>query len=109
MSNSILESPSGEERDGYYTNPADAPAEWWDGLARNVASRVFISAGQHECFRDDIIRFAETWKSLAAMDVTLVQENKGIHDSPLMDLGAGRPKTHLIEAIESWLAAALAA
>lgn len=64
-------------------------------------SEVFVSAGEHECMRDDILRFAESWKDLPGMKLTLDVEEKGIHDSPLMDVG--RASSDLTRSIEMWL------
>jgi acetyl esterase/lipase len=90
--------------DDFYRRPRDAPLTWWDGFSTRVTQRVFISAGQLECPRDDIIALAETWKQLAGVNVTLVVEPRGIHDSPVMDAFAGRPRTDLMLSIEHWLA-----
>ncbi|VDB83271.1 unnamed protein product [Peniophora sp. CBMAI 1063] len=62
-------------QDGYYMDPADAPASWWNGLSA-VVSEVFISAGEHECMRDDILRFAESWETLPGIQIRLVIEEK---------------------------------
>ncbi|EGN94902.1 hypothetical protein SERLA73DRAFT_96280 [Serpula lacrymans var. lacrymans S7.3] len=102
--NSHIADDEGLEKDGFYTEPLRAPQEWWDGLATKVANKVFISAGGHECFKDDIIAFSEKWKQCSGLDVTRVVEERGIHDSPLMDTDAGRPPTDLMKAIVRWLA-----
>lgn len=104
MAGSVLATPGGPARDGPYTSPVDAPAAWWDGLATRVVKRVFMSAGQHECLRDDIVKVAGQWKELEGLEVKLVVEHKGVHDSPMLDCGAGRPKTDLLRAMENWLA-----
>jgi acetyl esterase/lipase len=101
---SALAGAAGAAADGAYTAPVDAPAEWWTGFGGRVARRVFVSAGAHECLRDYQVAFAEQMRAVPGVDVTLVVEPRGIHDSPLMDIGSGRPKTDLIRAVEAWLA-----
>ena len=101
--NSILAEPDGIQRDGFWVEPRKAPPEWWEGLPA-VVPKAFISAGGHECFRDDILSFVESWKQCKGVDVVSFLEEKGIHDSPLIDIGAGRPPSQLVLAIEQWLA-----
>lgn len=102
--NSVLATPDGAARDGPYASALDAPPGWWDALPTRVAARVFMSAGSHECLRDDIVDIATVWKEVKGLEVTLVVEHKGVHDSPMLDVDASRPKTDLLRAIESWLA-----
>jgi acetyl esterase/lipase len=104
LAGSALASAAGAAADGAYTAPVDAPAEWWTGFGERVAHRVFVSAGAHECLRDYQVAFAEQMRAVPGVDVTLVVEPRGVHDSPLMDIGSGRPKTDLIRAVEAWLA-----
>ncbi|KZV69240.1 alpha/beta-hydrolase [Peniophora sp. CONT] len=99
--NGPVTTSEGLAKDGFYTEPVQAPSDWWDGLSDLIAKEVFVSAGEHECMRDDIVKFAENWKGLPGMNVVLEIEEKGIHDSPLMD--ASRPPSDLVKAIEAWL------
>ncbi|KAI0319092.1 Alpha/Beta hydrolase protein [Amylostereum chailletii] len=100
--NSSITSEDGLAKDGWYTEPVNAPTEWWDALAGTVVKRVFVSAGEHECMRDDIVRFGLKWKDeVKGLDVQLEVEEKGIHDSPLMDVG--RAPSALMVSIGTWL------
>ncbi|VDC02600.1 unnamed protein product [Peniophora sp. CBMAI 1063] len=99
--NGPVATAEGLTQDGVYTEPVQASTSWWDGLSNTIAKEVFVSAGEHECMRDDIVRFAETWKGLPGMNVMLDVEERGIHDSPLMD--ASRAPSDLIRHIEAWL------
>jgi len=101
--NSTIATEDGLRLDGYFTEPANAPEDWWIGL-HNVVNRVFVSAGDHECFRDPIIKFSQNWKKCEGVDLTCFVEKQGIHDSPLMDISAGRPPTDLVLAAGHWLA-----
>lgn len=101
--NSILSTDEGLAGDEPYSEPLSASDDWWAGLATVVTRRVFISAGNHECFRDDIVSFSRTLMRCEGLDVRRVVEKKGIHDSPLMDVDAGRPPTDLIIEIGRWV------
>ncbi|KAH7924170.1 alpha/beta-hydrolase [Leucogyrophana mollusca] len=105
---SSISSEEGLEDDKYYTEPLQAPDEWWDGLASQVVKKVFISAGEDECLRDDIVTFSETWKR-CGVDVTRVVEERGVQASPILDIGSGRPPSDLMLAIVSWLTDAVKA
>jgi len=100
---SIIEDEEGLRKDGWYTEPANAPREWWDGLCPGVVNKVFVSVGEHECFRDDILKLSESWKHIQGLDLTCFLEERGVHDSPLIDLDKGRPPTKLLDAIVDWL------
>ncbi|KAL0580226.1 hypothetical protein V5O48_001819 [Marasmius crinis-equi] len=100
-SNSPISTEHGLRADGFYTEPLNAPPEWWEGFTAKITERVFISAGTHECFRDAIVGFADKMKGIPGLDVVLMLEEKGIHDSPLMDVR--RPPTDLLKAIRHWL------
>ncbi|KAH7910560.1 Alpha/Beta hydrolase protein [Hygrophoropsis aurantiaca] len=99
---SNITSQQGLEDDGYYTEPLLAPNQWWDGLANEVVKKVFISAGENECYRDDIEAFAEHWKK-SGVDCTRMTEEEGVQVSPISDFGAGRPPSDLTLAIVKWL------
>ncbi|EIW76808.1 alpha beta-hydrolase [Coniophora puteana RWD-64-598 SS2] len=104
---SAIADAEGVRKDGFYTEPVKAPKEWWNGLCPDVVKKVFISAGEHECFRDDILTFAESWKGIQGLDLTCFVEERGVHDSPVVDFEAGRPPTKLLNAIVDWLVGAL--
>ncbi|THH13466.1 hypothetical protein EW146_g6762 [Bondarzewia mesenterica] len=100
-SNSDISTDQGLARDGLYTEPLDASDEWWKGMATKVARNIFLSAGEHECMRDPITGLAENWKRVEGLDITFIVEEKGIHDSPLMDVG--RAPSDLVLAVGHWL------
>lgn len=101
--NSAISSEEGLAKDGVYTEPLEATNDWWNDLARKVSRKAFVSTGDHECLRDTIVDFAGKWKSLPGFDLTFIVEEKGIHDSPLMDVA--RSPSELVVAIGHWLAA----
>ncbi|KAF9262175.1 alpha/beta-hydrolase [Marasmius fiardii PR-910] len=100
-SNSPITTDPGLRADRFYTEPLKAPPVWWNGFTDKVTTRLFISAGEFECFRDVIRVLAENMKMIPGLDVLFELEEKGVHDSPLWD--AHRPPSDLVKNIQRWL------
>lgn len=99
--NSPISTEEGLSADGVYTEPLLASHDWWTNLPSQVVNRMFISAGNNECIRDNIVAFREKMEKVEGLDVSFVLEENGIHDSPLMDVY--REPTDLVLSIYSWL------
>lgn len=59
-----------------------APSGWYDNMGA-FTKGLLITAGRYECFRDDIIEFAQKVEN--EVDVQLIVDKCGVHDDPLFD------------------------
>jgi hypothetical protein len=65
-----------------------------------VVKKMLITAGRHECMREDIIKFG---KQVDGPDVRMVVDKYGVHDDPLFDFIAREKKLgELTPLIISW-------
>ena len=58
---------NGDVQRGYWLRPTEAPLDWWTGI-EDVTSKVMITAGTLECFRDDILSFEANMRLLKRRD-----------------------------------------
>ena len=86
--------------DGSYTEPLNALDDWWTGLDKLTHS-VFVSAGEHRCMRDTIVKFAGKWEKFGGLGVAFVLGKQGIHASLLIDVS--RSPSEIIQAVGHWL------
>lgn len=77
-----------------------APADWYDNMG-TITKEVLITAGRYECFREDIIDFAQKVES--KVDVQLIVDKCGVHDDPLFDfIGRESKLGDVTDQIISW-------
>jgi acetyl esterase/lipase len=78
--------------------------DWWSGVEK-IVDRVFITAGENEVLRDDIVQFKkglEKFHPKVELDVQV----GGVHADPLFDYAANTDRiTKTMELIVDWLAA----
>ena len=85
-----------------YMGAREAPDSWFEGVDKFV-ERVLISAGDHECLRDDTRGFANRFIMHHGKTHFIVQEN-GVHNDPFYDFLVGERKpSELTLAILGWL------
>ncbi|KAF9461132.1 Alpha/Beta hydrolase protein [Collybia nuda] len=108
-----------------FVEPGKAPEGWFSGV-ESILGRLFITAGDKECMRDDISALAGTLQEHYAMhhnkkmsvpvmkdeefphgnrNVTFMLEKGGVHDHSLVDFEVG--ETRLVETTRiliDWLA-----
>ena len=85
-----------------YLEPNSGPPKWLNGIDRCV-KRVFISAGEVECLRDEIIKYQETFKE-HHKDVTFVLQANGNHNDPYWDFSTNEKDLgELTPKILDWL------
>ena len=103
---------NGDERRGYWLRPSEAPSDWWAGI-EDVTSRVMITAGIFECFRDDIHTFEATLRALLkgdgsgpALEVNSFLDD-AVHATLVNDFAFGIAPGEQMEGIISWLKRAL--
>jgi hypothetical protein len=70
-----------------YLEAASAPKDWLQGVDKLVR-RLLISAGDLEFLRDEIVHYGKRVEEHLKDTTIIVQEN-GIHDDPLLDLLVG--------------------
>lgn len=110
-----------------FIEPGKAPEGWFSGI-ETIFERIFITAGEKECMRDDINVLAEDLKARYTAHkrtsvpsikdeqaqhgnpkVTFLLEKGGVHDNSLVDFEVG--ETKLVETtriIVDWLVAGMA-
>ncbi|KAJ2936844.1 hypothetical protein H1R20_g269, partial [Candolleomyces eurysporus] len=71
---------------GPYAEAWSAPEGWFSG-ADSVVKRVFISVGEYECMRDDVVDVMKKFSDGAYL--TTFIEKKGVHNSQYLDCMAG--------------------
>ena len=85
-----------------YLEAASAPKDWLQGVDTCVR-RLLISAGDLEFLRDEIVHYGKRVEEYLKDTTIIVQEN-GIHDDPLLDLLAGEKNLgSLTPKILDWL------
>ncbi|CAA7271864.1 unnamed protein product [Cyclocybe aegerita] len=84
-----------------YLEALKAPEDWWYGLS-GVVKRIFVSVGEYECLRDDVVEVA---RKLGKDDfVTTVVQMKGVHNDQYLDVMAGEKRPgELTLKITEWL------
>ena len=99
---------NGGEHRGYWLRPTEAPLDWWTGI-EDVASRVMITAGMLECFRDDILSFEAKLRGLVrrdgsgpALEVSSFLD-RAVHATLINDFAFGIEPSGQMEAVISWL------
>ena len=99
---------AGVARAGYWLQATEAPPDWWAGI-EDVASRVMITAGLLECFRDDILALEATLRALKKRDGTgpalAVSSflDHAVHAAPVNDFAFGVEPGEQMEEIITWL------
>jgi acetyl esterase/lipase len=82
-----------------YIDSYFAPSGWYDDMGA-VVKKMLITAGGHECMREDIIEFG---KQVDGPDVKVVVDEYGVHDDPFFDFIAREKKLgELTPMIISW-------
>jgi len=102
MSKAVLQDLGGKILAGFpagdnaFAQPAKAPDSWFQGLD-GVVQRVFVTVGESEVMRDDIIEVGNRLKK-HHQNVEVVVQDGGVHDDMLLDfmtkekkLGAATP------------------
>ena len=85
-----------------YLEAASAPKDWLQGVDKCVR-RVLISAGELEFLRDEIVHYGKRVEEFLKDTTIIIQEN-GIHDDPLLDLLVGEKSLgSLTPKILDWL------
>jgi acetyl esterase/lipase len=85
-----------------YLEAASSPKDWLQGVDKCVR-RVLISAGELEFLRDEIVHYGKRVEEHLKDTTIIVQEN-GIHDDPLLDLLVGEKSLgSLTPKILDWL------
>ena len=88
-----------------YIDSYFAPRDWYDNMD-TVVKKLLITAGRHECLREDIIRFGkkvEMANRRGHLDIQMVLDRHGVHDDPLFDFIGGEKKLgDLTPMIISW-------
>lgn len=77
-----------------YIDSYFAPPNWYDNMG-TVVRKVLITAGRHECLREDIIQFGkkvEMSNARGDLDMKMVVDQHGVHDDPLFDFIIGEKK-----------------
>ncbi|KAK7042714.1 Abhydrolase-3 domain-containing protein [Favolaschia claudopus] len=91
------------EEDNAFAEPAKAPQEWFTGSAAFV-DHFFVTAGEKEVMRDDIVRVAELLKECHG-NVELVVQERGVHDDMFIDFFTGEKNLgSLTPKVIEWLA-----
>jgi acetyl esterase/lipase len=92
------------EPGGYWSEPLKAPMEWWRDVAK-VTRHVMVTYGEFEAFRDDNAAFAKKLKESVGpkVDVTSVEEPRGIHIGPTSDANSERFSSELTKIISGWV------
>jgi len=88
-----------------YIDSYFAPPDWYDNMG-TIVKKVLITAGRHECLREDIIQFGkkvEMANERGDLDMKMVVDQHGVHDDPLFDFIGGEKKLgELTPMIISW-------
>lgn len=71
-----------------YIDASHAPPRWYENVD-GVVDRVLITAGGHECLRDDIVEFADAFCKTHSGRAELVVDAFGVHDDPFNDFMLG--------------------
>jgi acetyl esterase/lipase len=88
-----------DDRHLKYIDSYFAPSGWYDDIDA-VVKKMLITAGGHECMREDIIEFG---KQVDGPHVKVVVDKHGVHDDPFFDFIAGEKKLgELTPLIISW-------
>ncbi|PPQ95827.1 hypothetical protein CVT26_015936 [Gymnopilus dilepis] len=86
-----------------YLEASHTPPSWYRDVGE-VADRVLITAGGHECLRDDIVEFGSAFCE-AHGNAKLLVDTCGIHDDPFNDFMLGEEVwAELTPAIVQWFA-----
>lgn len=85
----------------HYAEALTAPDEWFLGSER-VTRRIFISVGEYECMRDDVLSVMEKLPHPDSSFLTKFVERRGVHNSQYLDCMAGEVG-ELAAIIESWM------
>ncbi|KAF5383870.1 hypothetical protein D9757_007432 [Collybiopsis confluens] len=88
-----------------YAEPILAPNNWYSGLSK-IVDRLFISAGEEERFRDQVVVFSEKIIKPHYQETILEVQAGGIHCDSLPDFAIWKnpPKNTLTEAVLKWIA-----
>jgi len=98
------------EPSGHWSELLKAPPEWWRDIAkvtRNVMITYgeLITYGEFEAFRDDNAAFAKKLEESVGLevDVTSVEQPRGLHVEPLMYADRKVFSTDLTRIISEWV------
>ncbi|RDB30962.1 hypothetical protein Hypma_000137 [Hypsizygus marmoreus] len=104
-----ISTPEGLEADGWWTEHLGTPKGWWTGLGTTISKRILLSAGEHECYHDDIKAFArklvEEMKG-EPMDLVFHLEKWDVHNS-LCFYPPGTAPEELFELVAAWVTESL--
>ncbi|ROT39007.1 alpha/beta-hydrolase [Sodiomyces alkalinus F11] len=84
-----------------FVSPLDGDLEWL-GRWENVVQAVYVTAGRHEVFHDDIVAFAgEVSRRNPGVEVRLDVGDNAIHDDILLEQAAPEPRV-VTEKMRTW-------
>lgn len=85
-----------------YLEAANAPEGWWAGV-KGVVAKVWVSVGEWECLRDDVLTVVDAMKRAEASHdwLTAFIEPKGVHNSQYLDYVVGQ-EGELARRIREW-------
>ena len=99
---------NGDKRQGYWLRPMEAPLDWWAGI-EDVTSKVMITAGIFECFRDDVLSFEAKLRLLRmrdgngpALEVSSFLDH-AVHATLINDFAFGIEPGAQMECVIRWL------
>ncbi|KAF8968822.1 Alpha/Beta hydrolase protein [Flammula alnicola] len=84
-----------------YLEANEAPKNWLEGLDKCL-KRILITAGSVEVLRDEILKYAITVEK-HLKDTTIIVQDNGVHDDPLVDFMLGDTQGQLTPLILNWL------
>jgi acetyl esterase/lipase len=91
---------SGPTKHRGYIEANSAVDDWWKGVDAFV-DRIFISAGEDECLRNEIIRFKSTFEHFHSH--VKLEVHGGVHNAPFIGYAVGEKDGSMTDLIIDWL------
>lgn len=101
----LLKKSRGESDDDNWFEPAEAPAEWWNGLEK-VVNNVLVVTASGECMVDDIVSTAEKMKEGMGSEgkLELFVQDGGSHNEILAEFAShDKPGPSTVK-VTKWIA-----
>ncbi|KAJ7156532.1 Alpha/Beta hydrolase protein [Mycena crocata] len=86
-----------DKADRAFAEPAKAPQNWFEGVG-GLVDHIFITAGEREVMRDDILSVAERLKKHHT-NVEVVAQEGGVHDDMFIGFFTGEKKLSILEVV----------
>lgn len=102
-SNAFLGSPENADN---YSEPIQAPPEWWNGAER-VVEQVLIWGGEWEVLIDSIKEFAIKFEKGYKGKSTFLVTSRAAHEEMILDTILGYKKGESAQVVEDWVRAKL--